>query len=142
MKTLLVIDCQKDFYTSKVIMPEVLKWIRLAIYNSWPVVVLEFEGYGPTHSSIQNTLKHYALSTTVVKQQNGGGHEVDITLTTHQFPRSIVAVGVNRGYCVHDTVSTLARYGNQVEVVEKATWGHEPEWELERLRELKGIQVI
>lgn len=138
MPTLCVIDMQPKFYSSRHCLKEVLKQIEISKANKEGIVVIEYGGHGPSHKAIKRALKDYPLTTTTIKEDDGGSQEFLTTAEKSGFSLDVViAVGVNRGYCVYETVRGILENGTPVQVIENATWASEdPDAELQCLMSL------
>jgi nicotinamidase-related amidase len=136
--TLCVIDMQPKFTSSKWCLEAVLKQVEYSKANKEGIVIVEYDGYGPTHRAITEALKAYPLSDIVVKENDNGANEFLTTAEKSGFSLDVViAVGVNRGYCVFDTVKGIIENGTPVQLIESATWSaHDPRAELDSLMSL------
>lgn len=109
MKTdLLVIDVQDYFDTSKPIVDETIREIKLAKRRGAAVVIVKFKGCGDTNKRVLDAAKGYDRTIFVSKQQDGGGREVVNVCSANKLkPKKFRVVGVNRSFCVMETVYQL-----------------------------------
>lgn len=143
MPTLLIIDLQESFNPDPDVIKNTFKHITQAVLNNWGVVVLEYEGHGLTHPHIRKALRSYPFAHTATKNDDGGANEFLEVAIKNQLPLDeIYVAGVNRGYCVLETVKSLIAQKYRVKVIEEATWSsHEPMMELMWLRDV-GVEVV
>ena len=143
MPTLLIIDLQEGFNPDPYAIKNTVKHLVQAIFNHWGVVVMEFKGHGKTHKSILRAIKHYPDAHFATKYDDGGAEEFLEVAIKNQLPLDeIYVAGVNRGYCVLETVKTLMAKKYRVKVIEEATWSaHQPMIELMWLRDV-GAEVV
>jgi hypothetical protein len=129
---------QPKFRASQWCLEAVLKQIEYFKTNNEGIVVLEYSGYGPTHAKIKSALKDYPLATYAKKYDDHGYDEFLTTATKSGFSLDVViAVGVNRGYCVFETVRGIIDQGIPTQLIEEATWSNDdPDGELSVLMNL------
>lgn len=108
--TLLVIDMQPEFPTCRRALSGVLEEVRLAKRQGAAIVVLEYDTYGLTHEAIREELKGYRRKAYTTKYDDDGSEEFITICRKKGFPtRRVRAIGVNRGYCVYDTVEGIKK---------------------------------
>jgi len=135
---------QPKFPSSDCILPQVIAEIERAKGNKYGIVILEYSGYGPTHTALRNILRGYKRKVYVSKFDDDGSLEFAAAAHRNKFGLStVIVVGVNRGWCVKDTVRGLLDHGKvkSIQVVENATWGNNPSFELQSLKTLSGERV-
>ena len=89
------------------------------------IVVLNYTGFGRLLPEINKAIGRYPKKTSITKKSDGGGWEFLRAAKKKGLPtKEVRVVGVNRGYCVHDTVCDLidSFAVGKIHVVEKATW--------------------
>lgn len=133
MTTLCIVDMQ-DFFneTAGRCVEGVLKEVELAKARSAAIVVLEYGYYhnkkkvSPTLKVIRDALKGYRKKRYVVKVNDDGGEELINTLEKNKWSTDKIRfTGVNRSFCVHDTVShvhTIRGDKTEIEIAIDATW--------------------
>lgn len=106
-KTLVIVDMQPRFDTSNCFRTRknVRRLAKLFKAKKWPIVVLEYHGYGDTHEEIMDELRSYENLHRKVKFDDDGSQEV---LETNIPLDSVVVCGVNLCACVADTCAGLA----------------------------------
>jgi len=125
--TLCIVDMQTEFERpAKKCLTEVCRQIKLAKRRNAGIVVLEYTDCGPTLPEIKRLLKPYKKKTYKQKTLDGGGAEVIAAAKRKGFPTNKIRfAGVNRCYCVYDTVSEYRHKGkwkNTAEIAIAATW--------------------
>jgi len=89
------------------------KQISKAKRNKMPIVVLEYDNSGPTTAKILRTIRGYELAARVKKYRNDGSSEVMETIGElmggNWVPSEFRITGVNRAFCVADTVRGLSQ---------------------------------
>lgn len=127
--TLCIVDMQPFFKASGEVLASVIKQIEDAKKSNSGIVILEFEGCGPTHDKILSVLGNYEYKAFAKKDQDDGSREFLKAARKSKFSVERVAVvGVNRGYCVLATAAGLIRSKmvKKIDVVLNATWGTDP----------------
>jgi len=126
--TLIIVDMQACFSasTKKTVQRNCQIEIRKAIKNNANIVFLEFEGYGPTLSSLTDIVAdaNYSKNYRAIKPINDGSESVLSLLRKKKLPRTNFRVcGVNTDCCVYSTVEGLdvkISKNLKIEVVSKA----------------------
>ena len=121
MKTLVIVDMQPKFQSSQKeeLIENVKKQITVANLNNWPIILLEFGGFGPTDQRILDalsTIEYYKKT----KDNDDGSEEVNETIEEFGLPRTVRLCGVNTNCCVYETYRGLADQGYPLEVVKNA----------------------
>jgi nicotinamidase-related amidase len=127
MTTLCIVDMQTEFAKpAKKCLNEVCRQIKLAKRRNAGIIILEYKHCGPTLPEIKSLLKSYKRKTYKQKTMNGGGTEVLAAARRKGFPTNKIRfVGVNRSYCVYETVSEYNyknRFQGTPEIAIAATW--------------------
>ncbi len=143
---LLIIDVQDYFKTSSKVIGETIRQVQLAKKQNLPIVVVEYVGCGETNNSVLRAIGDYDPKLVVRKTKDGGGKEVlEVCKKNNILPSKFRVVGVNRGYCVYETVNEIiTKIGlNKVdiEISEQGTWCDDPESSLDSLYDL-GCHII
>jgi len=87
MTTLCIVDMQIVFENpAKKCLEEVCRQIKLAKRRNAGIIVLEYEGCGPTLPEIKQLLKSYKRKTYKQKTMDGGGKEVLAAAKRRGFP--------------------------------------------------------
>lgn len=120
MKTaLVIIDMQTEFvdyacdkkvsgvYLRKI--ESICRAIRTAKKNRWPIVVVEYRGYGYTINPIVAELGKYKKVKVVTKRYDDGSDKLAPVLKSLKIHR-VVYTGCNSDACVLDTVSGMLRW--------------------------------
>lgn len=108
--TLVVVDMQPEFESSYDCLHGVTDAIRYAINRREAVLLLEYEGSGPTFKEITRLLKNYPKCAVVEKDNDDGGAEAFAGLKEINADLTDIKVcGVNACYCVASTAETLAK---------------------------------
>lgn len=139
MPTLCIVDMQPKFSASEHILAQVIWQIEQAKQNRHNIVILEYYGSDRTHSALRNVLKGYKRKVYVTKYDDDGSMEFAEAAHRNKFGIStVIVVGVNRGWCVRETVAGLMEHGkvHDILVVKDATWGNNPEAEMDQLEYL------
>ena len=106
---LCIIDMQNYFKASREVEEEVIHEIRLAKRRMGHIIVLEYEYYGPTLSSIKKELKNHPRVKFIKKGRDNGGPNVIGTLRWYKID-TVRVVGVNRCFCVAETAQYLQNF--------------------------------
>jgi len=145
---LLIIDVQDEFETSQFVIDETIREIELAKKRNAIITSITYSGQGPANSRVLSALRTYPKTYHVTKDRDGGGERVVNTYAKHknELPKRLRVVGVNRSYCVFDTVRQLsdAAFG-VIEVSQKGTWCTSPYNGMERLKKLRynnNVKII
>lgn len=123
--TLVVVDMQNEFAASckLEVVTGVAAEITKAQQQHLPIVLVEYEGCGPTHKCLLQLLKGYPYKARVHKKDDDGSTEIIRTLRRRGFNEECLRVcGVNVDACVWATVEGLLcklKY-SRVEVVKAA----------------------
>jgi hypothetical protein len=107
------------------------------------IIVLEYQGSGPTIPSIKNIIGNYSKVWYKTKYSDDGSDQVMEVITTKGLSRKIRLVGVNTDCCVYSTVSSLAlRHKLKIDVAGDACNSNEDHiYGLSMLRDLPGVVV-
>jgi len=124
-RTLLIIDVQTGFRSAgdATMQKNICDEIRRAKKRKAAIIVLEYEGFGPTYLPIQQAIGDYQRFAVAQKGEDDGSEPVLQTALQRRFNRSRWRVcGVNIAYCVNKTVKGLrARIPNtDIEVKQDA----------------------
>jgi len=122
---LLIIDMQKNYPDSFIprLVGKVVKHVQAAICANAPIIVVEYEGCGPTNPEIMEVLKNYKNCTTVRKSSWDGSPQVRHSLQKKwkiTTPIPVKICGIYSDCCVKATANSLANAGYQVKVIEEA----------------------
>ena len=124
--TLCIIDMQEDFPASQnqLTINAILRMIALFRSRNFPIIAVEFCGFGKTLPELREALKGYERVRTVQKFGDNGADEISqacidmgINVSCHG---EFYVTGINTGACVRRTVDGLLRLQNRVVVVRKA----------------------
>lgn len=108
MYTLLIIDMQPQFKSSKKCLPEVLHLISKAKKDNANILNVEYAGDGLSYPSIRKELRFYENSRTIKKRRDAGGSEVFSALEKMNWlDKAIFTCGVNSDCCIPDTLCEL-----------------------------------
>lgn len=126
MKTVLcIIDMQPEFSIADKVINEVKKQIWLAKRRDGYVIVIEYSGAGQTLSDLQKELKKLKPGKVfhTKKRNDDGSREIVKLAKTHSLDiRRLRVCGVNRCFCVYETVCSLSSNNDiTVEVPFEAT---------------------
>ena len=141
---LVVIDMQVGFSTAEKVVNNVAQEVELAVKNNRPVVVIEFANYGNTYQRIMKFLEGYDKFAKYTKTWNNGGAQVVEALDELCIePKKIAYVGINRSYCVYETVEQCIKDLPECEhvVIKDATWCIQPSYGLDELRRL-AVEIV
>lgn len=118
MHTLVIIDMQGGFKASKSrsTIRSIIEQIRLSRSLNWPVVVLEFKGFGKTLYALRRELEGYDKVRYVPKNDEDGSHEVNGVIGELTKSRNFRICGVNTDQCVYSTARGLKVLKYRVEV--------------------------
>jgi nicotinamidase-related amidase len=125
VKTLVIVDMQPGFIgvSEKPIIPNVIKSVQYAIRQGWPIVVVEFEGYGETEVDVMAEVLKSPQYEIVTKHQCSGGEEVSEACHKRGWPNNFVVCGVYGDQCVSDTIATLVDiHGTVVDIIKNAVY--------------------
>lgn len=144
MYTLLCIDLQSKFnvhHHSRVV-NNVEREIRQAIQDDAHIVIVEYEGCGPTVDQLADLARQHSKIYRVEKKGDDGSIEVMETIKQHRLPKQIKVCGVNTDVCVFSTIYSIHKHWPHasIEVVADACtsqWG--PESHSRGLLNLKNI---
>ena len=123
MHTLVIIDVQPVFRAakSKRIENPILREIKLAKKNKYPIIVVEYRKKGP--SWIQSRTCSFVTKELggncvyVTKERDDGASVIAPALRKITKSKTIRVVGVNTGACVIETVNGMIRRGYKVQIV-------------------------
>lgn len=118
---LCIVDMQYKFSSHEECLEGVLYQIYLAKRRNAPIVVLEYEDYGPTHDRIQKALENYSEVSVVIKSTDDGSREFLGEFDSDPDFDRVRVVGVNTCYCVFETAAGLISEGFIVEIPKSAT---------------------
>lgn len=126
MKTLVIVDMQPYFLNStkeKGIIPNVIKSVRYAIQQGWPIIVVEYDGCGNTHDDIVAEVLKSPRYEFVTKSDCSGGKEVSKVCEERGWPNNFVVCGVYGDQCVAHTVAALLDiHGTVVNIIKDAVY--------------------
>lgn len=133
-KMLVIVDMQTQFRTAykESTIKNVMHLTRLAMSQNWPIVVLEYVGYGSTHKCILDLLKPYKNVYFHRKSVDDGSRAVRMRMRKSKLNVSdIIVCGVNISACVRETVGGLCMSHDSapslsIRVVRSACNGDEP----------------
>jgi nicotinamidase-related amidase len=124
---LVVIDVQDSFIDSlradkELYLDHVCKAVKKARSEERLVVLVQYQGEGPTNARVRKVLAGYKHRTIVYKRRNGGATEVHNRLQK-LLPgaKRLTVCGVNLDCCVLETVQGLIWKGYACRIVRKAT---------------------
>lgn len=150
--TLCVIDMQAQFGAANgaKVQQSCVREIKKAMRDKATIVFVEYEGYGPTLPVLTNLVKDakYKKVHHVLKQSNGGGHQVANYLKTKHLTRSnIRVVGVNTSYCVLATVQGMNTHLNtsNLHIVADGCSCHYPKshkYGLDAMRKMERVKIL
>lgn len=143
---LVVIDVQSGFQTAKRARAQVVKEVKRARKNKNPIVIVEYESWGDTFPSVAKAIDDYKKVVYVRKNQNDGGEKVLEAIEEKGWStRAIRFCGVNRCYCVKQTVRTVVRKlpaDTDIQIAIDATWCNHPDYGKEKLQEYGRLVKI
>jgi nicotinamidase-related amidase len=137
--TLCIVDMQPKFPASDHILSQVIWKVEEAKKNKWYIVVLEYHNYGRTNAALRNILRGYKRKVYITKYDDDGSSEFAEAAHRNKFSlKNVIVMGVNRGWCVRDTIAGLIDHGkiNSILIAKDATWGNRPDIELQSLEYL------
>lgn len=111
MPVVVVIDLQPHFAAScdKRLLANAERELRRARENNWPVMVVEYAGYGKTHDCLRNVLKGYKPKKVVTKSMDDGSNDIIGHCDQLEWPKEhFIVFGVNANACVRQTVDGLS----------------------------------
>lgn len=118
-KTLVIIDMQPDFigeYNQDLILT-ICTLIRHAKQNEWPIILVEFSGYGYTVEPIREAISDYPCCETILKSNQDGGQEILDCIHSHPaWPLDLLVCGIFGDECVAETVCGLFNNSDIIEV--------------------------
>ena len=131
---LVIIDMQTGFMeTGKNALVGVKEEVKRAKRRQDPIILVEFEHWGPTHQDIMKLLDGYPHVTKCFKWTDDGANELLDHADAHMIDLSKVRFcGVNRCYCVGSTIRSFVRKMEnlstppEVQIAIDATWCHDP----------------
>jgi nicotinamidase-related amidase len=91
----------------------VIEEIGKATHDNIPVIVVEYEGYGPTHWMIHEALNCYQPYRMVVKHRCDGSKELEPYVADLD---TVHLCGVNTTVCVHETAVGLVELFPELDV--------------------------
>lgn len=110
---LISIDIQKAFVASNnpVMLETARKEVISAKSRKLPIVLMQYEGHGPTRAEISNLLRKYPYKYVVHKNSDDGAHELldelfNLGISTKHYR----IVGLNCAHCIKSTVESLSKY--------------------------------
>lgn len=113
MKEMLcVIDMQAGFSSSDDALNGCIRLVKNAVNKKMPIIFVEYEGYGPTLSTLTNIAKE-TKPMFCQKQTDDGAREIVMALEEVGYnyrDYKIRVCGVNACYCVKDTYEQLKSY--------------------------------
>ena len=118
-KTLVIVDMQEKFMHAEEtyeIIPNICFLVEHAIYNNWPIIVVEYNGWGDTNLDIRETIGEYPHQKTIIKNDCDGGQKVIDYINNTLWPLNFVVCGIFGDMCVPLTVIGLFNNSNLVEV--------------------------
>lgn len=109
MKTLVIIDMQKQFYAAnkKLIIKACQREIKRAIKNKEPIIFVEYKFHGRTMRELKDLVKDYKHKHTTIKESNSGAYQIHNAIQKHNLHKNLRICGVNTDACVLDTVEEL-----------------------------------
>lgn len=109
-QTLCVIDMQPYFRSSRAIVENVVEQINRFRRMECPIILVEYNSYGPSYDEIYKALVGYNNSLLkVTKCGDDGGREIISAASEANIPiNNMVVCGVNICYCVLGTAARLA----------------------------------
>lgn len=116
MKTLIIIDMQDNFlyYTDplkekeiKELKFNIIDLIKVFMINSWPIVIVEYNGNDKTCEEIFNIVDRYYKLYSVTKDQCDGSEKIMDVIHDYNLPRSLNICGVYSDECVYQTKEGL-----------------------------------
>jgi nicotinamidase-related amidase len=147
MYTLLCIDLQPRFnihHHSRVV-NNVEREIRQAIQDDAYIVLVEYQGCGPTVDQLANVAKLHSKVYRVEKSSDDGSIEVMEAIKKHGLPQQLKVCGVNTNVCVYFTIYSIRKNlpDASIEVVADACdsqWGTDKHlYGLDRLKDIGCI---
>lgn len=110
---LVVVDAQRAFpASSNPIMLETIKnEVISAKTRKLPIMLMQYEGHGPTRAEISNLLRKYPYKYIVHKGGDDGAHELldelfNLGISTKHYR----IMGLNLAHCVKSTLESLSKY--------------------------------
>lgn len=125
MPTLVIVDMQPVFSasTNPDTVIAVTNEILMAKQNNFPIMIVEYERSGRTHSGFDTILRGYRHKARIKKADDDGSQEIVRALLRRKFPQSHLRIcGVNTDACVSDTVYglLLKLHTTRIDVVKRA----------------------
>ena len=121
MKTLCVIDVQKDFvphtsdFSEKVInncITLIQRYKKLEL----PIIFVEYVGFGSTVENLKFVVKGYNQFYTIKKTEMSGGRKIVNLINKHNLPTDLEFCGVNWHQCVSATIYDIINSGNNFNI--------------------------
>ena len=111
MKCLVIIDMQRHFRAARPLwlIRNIVVKVKKYIERNEPIIILEYEGDGPTVRQILKAVKMYKNCFITEKYGDDGGKELSEVIDKQDLNISEFEVcGVNLDACVVSTVTTMA----------------------------------
>ena len=116
---LLIVDMQWDFIASRNadVQKAIINEIHHFIDNCYPIIVLEYMGWGPTQYKIVSAIGRYEKAFYLTKEDDDGSREVCETIKRNGLKVSrFLICGVNTCACVHETAEGLFKLMRQIPI--------------------------
>ena len=125
MHTLVIIDMQGGFKAAKSrpLIRSIIEQIRLSRSLNWPIVVVQYCGFGKTLYALRRELDGYDKVRYIIKHTDDGSHEVNGVIGELTKSRNFRICGVNTDQCVYFTTRGLKILRYRVEVWSPGTNG-------------------
>lgn len=120
---LCVVDMQNEFAATNdiTLLWNVIKEVKRAKAKKYPVIALEYVGYGKTNEIIKDYLKGYKKVHYVRKTRDNGAHNVAKVINRKNYKtKNIRIVGINIDACVKETAVGLSKIVDRVTIIKNA----------------------
>ncbi|UCG02551.1 MAG: isochorismatase family protein [Candidatus Heimdallarchaeota archaeon] len=140
MKTLVIVDMQNDFFDEAItlidnpmyncnhnveyIIPVIQGLVAHAIKLHWPIIFVEYTGFGKTMEEIYELTESYRKQQTIPKNEPNGAPAILNTVQNKNWPLNIIVCGLYGNVCVSETVAGLLYLTNEItiSIITDAVW--------------------
>ena len=142
MKTLVIIDMQgyylyQNSFSEKenrevlVLKRNICDLIKKFKDSNLPIIVVEYEGNGPTINEIRHLLVDYSESSFLIKGDCDGSDVIHDEIQKRDFSNNLNVCGIYSDQCVKQTVEGLLNIcGNySIELYNDCVWPFDPDYE-------------
>jgi len=163
MYILTIIDLQSffvKFNTKKFknIKQNIIREIKIAKRNSYPIFVVEFSGWWSddgqinTLPSIMRPIKNYENTFIINKYKDDGSEKIDNIANKYIHTKNIRILGVNTDACILKTVRGLSQKYYNVQVIadscasfwddNKQKWDTNHKWGLSKISKINCVKIM